>query len=186
MSPGRSFCAIIILKGGRFMKKILGIIISFFVLIGITGCISDSETNKVVTDTDGNSKTIFNLNETAIFDNVHYTVTNIEYSNGEEYDKPAEGKNYVIVTLKIENKSGSKISYNALDWKMLNSQGQEDDEAFTIINSDTSLNSGDLADGGTKTGTLVYEQSQNETSLKLLYYADLFWDEKATFEVIIK
>lgn len=69
---------------------------------------------------------------------------------------------------------------------MINSQGQEDDETFTTVNSDTSLSSGDLAAGGTKTGTLVYEQAKDETSLKLLYYANSFWDENSTFEIVIK
>jgi len=71
---------------------------------------------------------------------------------------------FVIITIKIENKSDSKIAYNALDWKMINSQGQEDGETFTTIDSDTNLNSGDLAPGGTKTGTIVFEQAQGESS----------------------
>lgn len=168
------------------MKKILSILVCAFVMLGMTGCGSNSESSNKVTDINGNSKTSFNLNETAVFENVHYTVTNVEYSNGSEYDKPANGKNYVIVTLKIENKSNSKISYNTYDWKMVNSQGQEDDETFAIINNDTSLNSGDLTANGTKTGTLIYEEPKNETSLKLLYYSNSLFDENSTFEIIIK
>lgn len=110
------------------MKKILSILVCAFVLLGITGCVSDSDSSSGVTDTNGNKKTSFSINETAVFEDVHYTVTNVEYSNGSEYDTPADGKNYVIVTLKIENKSDEKISYNTYDWKMINSQGQEDDE----------------------------------------------------------
>lgn len=168
------------------MKKILGIIMCSFALFGVTGCVSETGSSNSVTDKNGNEKTSFQLNETAVFEDVHYTVTNVEYSKGSEYDKPAEGKNYVIVTLKIENKSDSKISYNTFDWKMINSQGQEDNETFTTVNSDTSLSSGDLAAGGTKTGTLVYEQAKDETSLKLLYYSNSFWDENSTFEIVIK
>lgn len=167
------------------MKKLLTIALSVFVLFGLTGCFSDTESSKVK-DTQGNDKTSFSINETAIYDNVHYTVTNVEYSNGSEWDTPADGKNFVVVTIKIENKSDSKISYNTYDWKMINSQGQEDDEAFTTINNDTGLSSGDLAAGGTKTGTLVYEELKDETSLKLLYYANSLFDENSTFEIVIK
>ena len=138
------------------------------------------------TDTNGNKKTSFSINETAVFEDVHYTVTNVEYPNGSEYDTPADGKNYVIVTLKIENKKNEKISYNTYDWKMINSQGQEDDETFTTINNDTGLSSGDLAAGGTKTGTLVYEESKDESSLKLLYYSNSLFDENSTFEIVVK
>lgn len=168
------------------MKKILSILVCVFVLLGMTGCVSESESSSGVSDVSGNKKTSFNVNETAVFEDVHYTVTNVEYSNGSEWDTPADGKNYVILTLKIENKSDSKISYNTFDWKMINSQGQEDDEAFTTINSDTSLSSGDLAAGGTKTGTLVYEESKDETSLKLLYYSNSLFDENSTFEIVVK
>lgn len=168
------------------MKKLLSVIVCAFSIFSLSGCTSEIESSNVVSDINGNEKTSFALNETAVFEDVHYTVTNVEYSNGTEFDKPAEGKNYVIVTLKIENKSDSKISYNAYDWKMLNSQGQEDDETFSIVDSDNALNSGDLAAGGTKTGTLVYEELKDETSLKLLYYSNSLFDENSTFEIVIK
>lgn len=167
------------------LKKFLTIFLSAFILIGLTGCFSDSEPSDKTLDNEGKEKTSFNLNETAVYEDVHYTITNVEYSDGNEWDKPAEGKNYVIVTLLIENKSDSKISYNAFDWKMLNSQGQEDDETIAIVDSDTSLSSGDLAAGGSKTGTLVFEELKDESSLKLLYYSNMF-DENAAFEIIIK
>lgn len=170
------------------MKKLLSILLCTFVLIGVTGCISytddSSESTESTETTETNEKT-YGLNETAVYNDVHYTVTNVEYSNGTQYDKPADGMNYVIVTLKIENKSDSKISYNTYDWKMINSQGQEDDGAFTIVDNDTHLSSGDLIAGGTKTGTLVYEEPTNESSLKLLYYSSIF-DDKSEFEIVIK
>lgn len=162
------------------MKKFLTIIVGSIALFNLTGCSSTTTNNETE-----NSKTSFNINEPAVFEDVHYTVTNVEYSNGDEWDKPAEGKEYVIVTLKIENKSDSKISYNTFDWTMVNSQGQEDSETFSTIDSDTNLSSGELIAGGTKTGTLVFEQSKDETSLKLLYYSNMF-NENPTFEIIIK
>lgn len=168
------------------MKKLLTTVLCFVVLFSLTGCFSDTDTQSGVTDLNGNSKKIFNINETAVFENVHYTVTNVSYSNGDEWDEPAEGKNYVIVTIKIENKSDSKISYNVYDWYMVNSQGQVDSEAFTTIDTDTNLSSGELMSGGTKTGTIVFEQLKDETSLKLLYYDNLLFDENASFEFIIK
>lgn len=168
------------------MKKILTFIFGGLMLFNLTGCVSTTDTESGATNIDGNKQDSYNINETAIFNDVHYTVTNVEYSNGDEWDKPADGKNYVIVTIKVENKSDSKISYNAYDWTMVNSQGQEYEEVFTTIDSDTSLGSGELMSGGTKTGTIVFEQSKNESSLKLLYYANSLFDENAAFEFIVK
>ena len=164
------------------MKKILSGLMLFFVAISLTACSSTIG----VTDINGNEKISFAVNETAVYENVYYTVTNVKYSNGDDWDTPASGNHYVIVTLKIENKSDSKISYNALDWHIINSLGQEDSEAFTTIDTDTNLSSGDLAPNGTKTGTLVFEQPKNDTSLKLLYYSNILFDEESTFEIVIK
>lgn len=167
-------------------KRIFLAVLLCFTFLGLTGCSSDTDSSNKVSDLNGDSKTVFNVNETAVYEGVNYTVTNVEYSDGDEWDTPASGKQYVIVTITIENNSNSKISYNALDWKMLNSQGQEDEETFTTLDSDTNIGSGDLAIGGTKTGTIIFEEPKNETSLKLLYYSNSFFDENSTFEVIIK
>lgn len=167
------------------MKKIFPILISVFMLFGLTGCFSEEDSGSV-TDISGSAKTSFNINETAVYNDVYYTITNVEYSNGDDWDSPAEGKQYVIVTINIENKSEDKISYNTYDWTMLNSQGQEDEESFTIIDSDTNLGSGELIAGGSKTGTIVFEENKNESSLKLLYYSDIFWNENHTIEFVIK
>ena len=165
-------------------KRFLGFLATFCVIgLVATGCTDTEEVG--VTNIDGTEKTSFALNETAIFEDVHYTVTDVEYSSGDDFDKPAEGKEYVIVTIKIENKSDSKISYNEFDWKMLNSSGQEDDTAFAIVDSDTTLSSGDLNADGVKTGTLVFEQTIDDSSLKLLYYDNSLFDENSTFDFII-
>lgn len=167
------------------MKKVFAVFFGIFVMFSITGCMSDTESNNV-TDTSNNIKTNFIINETAIFKNVHYTVTDVEYSNGDDWDKPSEGKNYVIVTIKIENNSDSNISYNSLDWKMTNSQGQISDETFTTIDNDTNLSSGELSSGGSIIGTIVFEQPINDNSLTLSYYNNSLFDENSTFDVKIK
>lgn len=167
-------------------KKILLAVLCGFMIFNLTGCFSDAESNNKVQDSDGNAKTTFNINETATYEGVNYSVTDVKYSNGDDWNKPASGKQYVIVTIKIENNSDSKITYNVYDWTMVNSQGQEDNETFTIIDTDTNLGSGDLLAGGTKTGTIVFEEPKDETSLKLQYYSNSLFDENSTFEIVIK
>lgn len=108
-------------------------------------------------------------------DNV-LTVTNVEKSGGNEFDKPQEGKQYVIVTVKIDNAGSKNISYNPFDFKMANSQGQIVDQAFTIINNDTALQSGELAPNGSVTGTIAFEQPANDPGLQL-QYSPSFWSD---------
>ena len=127
----------------------------------------------------------YKIGSTVTYEGVNYTVTKVKYSNGTEWDTPAKGKEYVIVTIQIENKSDEKISYNTYDWKMRNSQGQEEDGAFTTIDNDTNLGSGDLTPNGKKEGTLVFEEPKNDKSLKLLYFGHILSDEEG-FEIILK
>lgn len=117
---------------------------------------------------------VFSVGESVqLGDNV-LTVTNVEKSNGSEFDKPQEGKEYVIVTVKIDNAGDKNITYNPFDFKMANSQGQIVDQAFTIINNDSALQSGELAPNGSVSGTIAFEQPANDPALQL-QYSPSFW-----------
>lgn len=167
--------------------KIVLIILAALFILGLLFGGSDEPTSSTTSNNSSSkteSKKEFNMNETVTYKGVDYTVTNVEKSYGSDFDKPAAGKEFVIVHLKIENKSSKKISYNALDWKMQNSQGQEESETFTTIDNDISLNSGDLIPGGVKEGTVVFEESIDDNGLKLAYYSNIFSDE-AQFYILL-
>ena len=151
-------------------------------ILFVTGC---TEERTKVTDINGNEKSSFNLTETAVYENVEYSVTNTKFSSGDEWDKPSTGNEFIIITLKIVNNSETNISYSPFDWKILNSNGQLADEAFTTFNDD-SLDSGELVPGGKASGTIVFEVPKNDSSLKLLYYDNALFDEEETFDFIIK
>jgi len=109
-------------------------------------------------------------------DNV-LTVTKAEKSAGSEYDQPKDGHEYVVVTVVIENAGDENFSYNPFDFKMSNSQGQILDQAFTTIDTNTSLQSGELAPGGKVTGTIAFEQPAGDSGLQL-QYTPSFWSDK--------
>lgn len=109
-------------------------------------------------------------------DNV-LTVTKVEKSAGGEFDKPQDGHEYVVVTVLIENAGDENISYNPFDFKMSNSQGQIVDQAFTTIDTNTALQSGELAPGGKVTGTIAFEQPAGDPGLQL-QYTPSFWSDK--------
>lgn len=125
-----------------------------------------------------NEKTEYNQGEEAILGNGAITVTNVKRSQGGQYSKPKAGKEYVIVSLKIENKGKEKLSYNPYYFKMQNSQGQQESYTITMdINDDTQLNSGELIPGGSIEGTLVFEEPKGDTGLVLIYNDNL-WSSK--------
>lgn len=109
-------------------------------------------------------------------DNV-LTVTKAEKSAGSDFDQPKDGHEYVVVTVVIENAGDENISYNPFDFKMSNSQGQILDQTFTTIDTNTALQSGELAPGGKVTGTIAFEQPAGDPGLQL-QYTPSFWSDK--------
>lgn len=125
----------------------------------------------------------FKTNEKIEFEGRVFEVTDIEYSNGSDFDKPKDGMEYVIVSVLIENNSDKELSYNPYDFKMQNSQGQIESKAFTIIDRDTSLSSGKLAPGGNVSGTVVWEQPKDDDGLKLIFEPSFWSGKRVTVEL---
>lgn len=109
-------------------------------------------------------------------DNV-LTVTKVEKSAGGDFDQSKDGHEFVIVTVEINNAGDENISYNPFDFKMSNSQGQIVDQAFTTVDTNTALQSGELAPGGKVSGTIAFEQPAGDTGLQLQYNPS-FWSDK--------
>lgn len=117
---------------------------------------------------------VFGINEPVKYKGLELSVTKVEKSNGDDFDKPKDGMEYVIVTVKYKNAGEEKISYNPYDFKMLNSKGQITDQALTSVDSSTSLSSGELAPGGEISGTIAFEQPKGDAGLKLQYTGSWF------------
>ena len=125
----------------------------------------------------------YSQNEIATYKDVEYSITKVEKTQGSnEYWKPQNGYEYVKVTLKIENKSDEKISYNALDWQMVNSDGVEDAWGALTADDDIQLSSGEIDAGGKVEGVLIWEQKIDDDNLRLRYYNNVVFDDEYTFE----
>lgn len=131
------------------------------------------------------AQSIFNVGESVDLNGTVVTVTKFKKSNGSDFDKPKAGMEYVIVTIKINNNGDSKVSYNPFDFKMQNSKGQITDMAFTIVDQDTALQSGELALNGEVEGTVTFEEPKNDPELTLLYQPN-FFNENVAIKFSIK
>lgn len=127
----------------------------------------------------------FKQNEVATYKDINYSITNIERTNGKEFFKASEGKEYILITIKIENKSNEKIPYNVFNWKLADGTGDEKSHALFAGDNDKALSSGDLNAGGTKTGIIGFEIPKGDTGLTLKYYNTIL-DKERTFEFKIK
>lgn len=151
----------------------------------LSGCSSSSaDTAKVISNTSSTSpssasstaaKSIYNVGQTVKVSDSEMTVTKVERSNGSDYDKPQkDGDEFVIVTVSIKNDGKDKLSYNPFYFKVQNSQGQITGSAITSTNQSTALNSGDLAPGGSISGTIVFEEPKGDAGLVLQYQDNVF------------
>ncbi len=167
-------------KNKQMLRKIVSILCVGMLIMGMSGCSSDSSN-----DEESSQKTEYTQDETVTYEDVNYTVTNVKKSAGTEYDTPKDGYEYVVITIKIENNSDEKISYNEYDWKMENSNGQELDCTYSIDDSDTALDSGDLKSGGNVEGSIVFEEPKDDDGLQLNYYSNYLFDEEPSFTINI-
>lgn len=180
-----------------FYKKWWVWLIAIILVIAIFSGGEDEEAEIVSSDGESNSeesnqeeqkvekeeKTEFNIGEKVELKNNVVEVVEVEKSSGDEFDKPKEGKEYVIIHVAIENDGDKEITYNPYDFKMKNSNGQIEDPTFTIVDSDTSLSSGELSPGGNVSGSIVFEQEIGDEELQLIFEADFWSDKKITFNL---
>lgn len=158
--------------GKKLKKPIVLYVILGLIVIGIIGAVLSNKEEEA-------RQKEYKQNEIAVYKDVSYSITNVERTQGKEYFEAKDGKEYIVITIKIENKSSEKISYNGLDWKMVDGSGVEDGYALWGGDTNTDLSSGDLNAGGTKTGTIAFEIPKGDKNLTLKYYETILTSERA-------
>ena len=123
-------------------------------------------------------KTEFNVGDIIAFDGKELTVEKVErnWNSGNAYLKPKDGKEYVKVSVKIENKSETEMNYNVFEFKAEDSNGAAESANGQTYSLPDSLGSGDLVKGGKKSGSVIFEVPTG-SSLKL-HYQPSFWSNK--------
>jgi len=160
----------------------MSILISAGLLLGLTACGGNTQTpnngnNNAGTTAKKKQKTVYNMNETIQLGDHKLTVDKMTRSAGNEFDKPKSGNEYVIVHVIIQNGGKDQIDYNPLDFQIKNSQGNITDVAFSSVDQDTALQSGQLAPGGKVDGTLSFEAPKGDQNLQLVFTPS-FWNNK--------
>lgn len=123
-------------------------------------------------------KTEFKVGDIIAFDGKELTVEKVDrnWNSGNAYMKPKDGKEYVKVSVKIENKSETEMKYNVFEFKAEDSNGAAESADWQTYSLPDSLGSGDLAKGGKKSGSMIFEVPAG-SSLKL-HYQPSFWSNK--------
>ena len=124
----------------------------------------------------------FGLNETAVFQDLKFTATEIKESEGEEFFTPEEGNVFVGVNFVIENVSDEEQSVSSL----LLFEGYADDVKLSYSLSaacvfDDGTLDGTIAPGKKLVGWYAVEVPENWATLELHIKADIFSSKTAKF-----
>ena len=157
------------------LRILIGIILIFVGIAIISGTKED------------NFQKDYSQNESVNYKNVVYSITNVEKTKGSnEFFQAKDGYEYVKVTIKIENNSSEKISYNSLDFQMVNGDGVEASVYSITAEDDVMLNSGELDAGGVVEGTIIWEKKEGDNNLKVRYYENFLLTDNYTFQWSLK
>lgn len=120
----------------------------------------------------------FNLGDTVETKKVKAIITSIEKSNGNQFNNPADGNEFVLIDLEIENISDSEMAVSSL----LSFDAYVDDVTINesisaqIAKEGTNTLDGTVAAGKKMKGTLGYEVPTGWTQIEIHFTPDV-WDD---------
>lgn len=157
------------------LRILIGIILIFVGIAIISGTKED------------NFQKDYSQSEFVNYKDVVYSITSVTKTKGSnEFFQAKDGYEYVKVTVKIENNSSEKISYNALNFQMVNGDGVEASFYSITAEDDVLLSSGELDAGGVIEGTIIWEQKEGDNNLRVRYYENVLLNSDYTFQWTIE
>lgn len=130
------------------------------------------------------SGNIFNKEDTVVYEDIHYTIKNVTRTKGNDYASPAENKEFVIISLLIENKSEEPHIYSYLGWELVTPKVKTD-AIMSPINRETTMSINELEPNESKLVSIVFEIPTDEQNLKLNYYENSYLKEDYTFQFLL-
>ena len=176
------------------MKKLLCILLCLCLLCGLTACtVEDKPSKETETNDSSNAETEatkdtekkdekFDLNETAVFNNLKVTATEVKESEGTEYFKPEDGNVFVGVKFTIENTSEETQNLSSLLCFTAYADDVKCDYSFSAacVFDDGSLD-GDIAAGKKMIGWYSVELPSDWKNLQIDFIPDLLSNTPAQF-----
>lgn len=166
------------------MKKVWVFLAVTLMLCALTACV-DTPTKETYQggsslEQSQTKSESFGLNETAVFEKLKITATEIKTSKGDEFFTPEEGKVFVGVKFTVENISSEEQTVSSL----MMFEGYVDDVKCDYSFSascafDEGTLDGDILPGKKMVGWYALEVPENWASIELAVKSDLFSDSAA-------
>lgn len=177
----------------------IAIIIMILIFAGVFSVVSIDDQVKKVTSSSGSETTesveqfsqateeqqdemIFHAGETAEYNDIRITMTNVSESQGNDFFKPGDGNVFAIAEFDIENNSSSDLTVSSI---ML-FDAYQDGYATSMSLTATTAAGGDTLDGtlapGKKMkGSIGYEIPSDYSELEIDVTLDVWSDQKIVF-----
>lgn len=173
------------------MKKIISIAVVCTLLLALCACDSEpslistepnsSNVSNEVAATEGDKK--FQLGDTVELNDVTVTFIDVTENEGSKYNKPAEGKVFVLCEFEITNNSEDDLSVSS----MLSFEAYCDDYtcdyslSALMEKGDKNQLDGSVAAGKKMRGVIGYEVPTDWAQLEIQYTLDVWSDDKIVF-----
>ncbi|MFT8330294.1 DUF4352 domain-containing protein [Bifidobacterium psychraerophilum] len=118
---------------------------------------NSSASSEAKAKTDNSSSSKYEVGSQILVNDTEVVVSKVDkdWKSNDEFTQPATGKKFVLITVQLVNKSSNKVAFNRFDWKLQDANGAIGD-AYLLSGSDD-IGSGELAPGGSKSGTVLFE-----------------------------
>lgn len=102
---------------------------------------------------------------------VECTVLSVERGVTLEFERPSEGTEFILITLRLRNLGPPDKTrrYNSTDFRVVGSRGVIYDRMFFLSTLDNALGSGEFFGGAEVTGKIVQEAGIGESDLILIW-----------------
>jgi hypothetical protein len=120
----------------------------------------------------------FAVGDTVIMRDWEVKVNKVSKEKSISYSTAKTNKEYVLVNITLKNNGeGEAKGTGALDFKVQDSNGVQDDKTFITLD-DEMQGYVDLAPGGVLTGTIPFEVPENDNGLKLIFQPNFWLDNQ--------
>lgn len=121
------------------------------------------------------------VGESAILEGLKLTLRDVKRLSSIPGSTAQTGKEFIIVSLRLENVDTKTHPYNSFDFRIQTAGGQVLDRAFETV--EPHLGSGDLVAGGKVEGTVVFEVPREEGHQYILYKPNPFKADRIVVEM---
>jgi hypothetical protein len=116
------------------------------------------------------------VGSTITVDGVSVTLVSVKKLAADDFIKPDAGNTFIVIRVKIVNKSGGERDYNPFDFHAKSGSGNITDSEIppSTYKSNKELHAGTLADGGTVTGDIIFQVGKADHKAQLTWQPSFF------------